>query len=107
MCIRDSFTAVSCTPGSTVTIQIVYSQALPPGTQYYKYGPTPGNPVDHWYVLPSAVVNGNTVTFTITDGQIGDDDLTANGTIVDQGGPGIPPGQGSSAQQIPTLSETA
>ena len=39
------------------------------------------------YQLTGAVVNGATVTFSITDGQIGDDDLTANGTIVIQGGP--------------------
>jgi hypothetical protein len=46
-----------------------------------------------------------TATFTITDGSLGDDDLAANGTIVDQGGPGVP---GSAApQQVPTLSECA
>jgi hypothetical protein len=42
-------------------------------------------------VLPATIV-GNTATFTITDGGIGDDDLVANGTVVDQGGPGgFPP----------------
>lgn len=55
-----------------------------------KYGPTAGNPTPHWYQLP-ATIAGDTVTFSITDGGLGDDDLTANGTIVDQGGPGVPP----------------
>jgi hypothetical protein len=44
----------------------------------------------HWYVLP-ATIAGDTATFTITAGGLGDDDLSADGTIVDQGGPGIPP----------------
>jgi hypothetical protein len=45
-------------------------------------------PVPHWYTIP-AIVNGNTISFTILDGGVGDDDLTVNGTIVDQGGPGM------------------
>ena len=81
---------------------------MPAGTQYWKWGPTPGNPVAHWYVMPGSNVSGNSVTFSITDGSFGDDDVTANGTIVDQGGPGVPPGSGvGAAVHIPTLSEYA
>jgi hypothetical protein len=103
------FNATGCTVGATISIQIVYSQPLPAGTQYWKWGPTPGNLVAHWYQMPGSNVSGNTVTFSITDGGIGDDDVTANGTIVDQGGPGTPPGggQGTGALQIPTLGELA
>ena len=87
------FTTTSCTPGSTISIQIVYSQPLPPNTLYWKFGPTPGNPNPHWYVMPGSSATATTVNFSITDGQVGDDDLLANGTIVDQGGPGVlPPG---------------
>jgi hypothetical protein len=96
------FTASACTPGSTITMTVTYPQPLLTGTQYWKYGPTPSNPAPHWYVLP-ATITGNSVTFTITDGQLGDDDLAANGTIVDQGGPGVP----GSAIAVPTLSEWA
>ena len=46
----------------------------------------------------------NDKLFAITDGGVGDDDLLANGTIVDQGGPGSGPGGVSS---VPTLSEWA
>jgi multisubunit Na+/H+ antiporter MnhG subunit len=84
------FTTTGCTPGATIAMTIVYPQPLPPGTQYWKYGPTPTNASPNWYVLP-ATFSGNTVTFSITDGQLGDDDLQANGTIVDQGGLGVPP----------------
>jgi hypothetical protein len=51
-------------------------------------------------VLPANIA-GNVATFTITDGGLGDDDLTANGNIVDQGGPGIP----QDVAAIPTLTE--
>jgi hypothetical protein len=93
------FTATGCTPGSTITLTVTYPAPLAPGTSYWKYGPRPGPIAAGWYVLPSAVA-GNTVTFSITDGQLGDDDLVVNGTIVDQGGPGAP-------VPVPTLSEVA
>lgn len=52
-------------------------------------------------MLPATVV-GNTATFTLVDGGLGDDDLAANGTIVDQGGPGVP--AALTATDIPALS---
>lgn len=97
------FVLLNCTPGSTVSFTVTYPSAVPVGTQYFKYGPTPSNPTPHWYVLP-ATFAGNTATFTITDGGLGDDDLAANGTIVDQGGPGAP---GGAAIPVPTLSPWA
>jgi hypothetical protein len=92
------FAAGGCAPGSTLNFTMTYPQALPPSARYWKYGPTPGDPAPHWYVLPAAI-GGNQATFSITDGGLGDDDLTANGTIVDQGGPGS-----GGASDIPTLS---
>ncbi len=35
------FTAV-CPEGGTLTLKVTYPNPLPPGTQYWKYGPTPG-----------------------------------------------------------------
>lgn len=60
---------------------------------YRKYGPTPDNPVPHWYDFmyngqTGAVIAGNCITLYFVDGERGDDDLTQNGFIVDQGGPG-------------------
>jgi hypothetical protein len=82
------FVTSGCTPGSTLTFVVTTPTELPVRTVYWKYGPTPYDATPHWYAIP-ATVNGNTVTFTITDGGLGDDDLLANGTIVDQGGPGV------------------
>jgi len=93
------FDVDSCSPGDTVTFTVVYPDPLPAGTQYWKYGPTPSDATPHWYTIPAAIA-GNTVTFTITDGDLGDDDLAANGTIDDPGGGGV-------AAAVPTMPEWA
>lgn len=97
------FTTTGCSPASAITMTVTYPTNLPAGTQYWKYGPTPSDPTPHWYILPASIA-GNTAIFTITDGQLGDDDLAANGTIVDQGGPGS---SGGGSGNVPTLSEWA
>ena len=99
------FRLAGCTPGSTVTLTITYPSALPAGSSYWKYGPEPGNATPHWYVMP-ATLGGATAMLSIVDGQQGDDDLAANGAIVDQGGPGMPIAT-AAPQQTPTLSEWA
>jgi YVTN family beta-propeller protein len=99
------FVLLNCTPGATVSFTVTYPAALPAAVQYWKYGPTPASATPHWYVLP-ATITGNSVTFSIVDGGLGDDDLAANGTVVDQGGPGAP-GAGGEIRQVPTLSEWA
>jgi len=88
------FTINGVGAGGTTTL-ILY---LPPGTNintYWKYGPTPTNANPHWYEFTyesstqtGAQINGNIITLYFIDGQRGDDDVTANGTIIDQGGPG-------------------
>lgn len=80
------FTTTACTPGMAITVSVTYPQTLLPGTRYWKFGPTAGLPIPHWYLIP-ATISGRTATFTIVDGGLGDDDLAVNGRIVDQGGP--------------------
>jgi cyclophilin family peptidyl-prolyl cis-trans isomerase len=55
---------------------------------FYKYGPTPDNPVAHWYNFmwdgqTGAVMTaeGNVLKLIFVDGQRGDDDLTEDGNI--------------------------
>lgn len=96
------FKTANCTPGSSVTLTMTFPAALPAGAQYYKWGPEPGNSTPHWYVMPAQII-GDTVKFSIVDGGQGDDDLTANGAIVDQGGPGVPGGGG--VTPVPTLGQ--
>ncbi len=85
-----SFVIAGCTPGFTAAFTFTLPTPPDATTEYWKYGPTAANATPHWYKIP-ATVTGSTVTFSVTDGGLGDDDLTANGTIVDQGGPGVPP----------------
>ncbi len=102
------FTAASCPAASGgVTITVTYPNAIPAGAQYYKYGKEAGNATDHYYTIP-ATVSGNQVTFTIIDGGLGDNDLAANGTIVDPGAIGVPAAGGAPVvQPVPTLSQYA
>ncbi|MCP5097073.1 MAG: DUF11 domain-containing protein [Chloroflexi bacterium] len=59
---------------------------------WWKYGPTPDNAAPHWYDFTfngttGAEINGNVVTLHFVDGGRGDSDRSANGVIVDPGGP--------------------
>jgi hypothetical protein len=68
-----------------------------PGTTvntYYKYGPTTDDTNPHWYPFlfdgtTGAVISADHIDLYFVDGQRGDDDLRANGQIVDAGGPGF------------------
>ncbi|QIL74307.1 hypothetical protein G7048_27995 (plasmid) [Diaphorobacter sp. HDW4B] len=86
------------TPGSTAQVTVTFPNTLPAGSVYWKFGPTPlghgctdaaSCAAPHWYVFPDATFDGNTVRLNITDGGLGDDDLKADGIIVDAGGPGV------------------
>jgi len=83
-----SFNIVGLTPGQTVIVTITLPDAVPIGTQYWKYHASEGG----WIQIPMGSDNGdNVITITLVDGGLGDDDGVANGVIVDQGGPGNPP----------------
>ena len=75
--------------GSDTTVVLTYPEPLPAGTSYYKYGKTKAKPIDHWYKFSGAVISGNTITLTLTDGGAGDNDLAANSLIDDPGGPAL------------------
>ncbi|WP_313081124.1 DUF1566 domain-containing protein [Pulveribacter sp.] len=89
---------------SDAEVVLTYPMALPPGTVYYKFGPTRDNPQPHWYPFAGARIQGNRITLRLTDGGAGDDDLTEDGAIQDPGGPALLAGLGG-AQAIPTLGQ--
>ena len=69
--------------------------------KFFKYGPTPDNPVDHLYEFTfdgetGAEFNGNEITLHFVDGKRGDSDLTANGVITDPGTPALRAGNSGS-----------
>jgi PKD repeat protein len=85
------FDITGLTPGQSVTLIITLPSSTPTTTQYWKYGPTSADPAGEWYSIPLGSNDGdNVITITLRDGGAGDDDLTADGSITDQGGPGTP-----------------
>jgi hypothetical protein len=81
-------------PGGGITVTLYLPEGASPET-YYKYGPTPDDPANHWYEFlydgeTGAKIDVNVVTLYFVDGKRGDDDLdSTNGTIIDQGGLGF------------------
>ncbi len=77
--------------GAATQVEIV----LPAGSApdgYYKYGATPDAPDPHWYAFDhdgttGAVIEGDRITLHLVDGGQGDDDLSADGSISDDGAP--------------------
>ncbi|GAB4527823.1 MAG: hypothetical protein Fur0018_13670 [Anaerolineales bacterium] len=89
------FTATGITPGGSLTVTMTFhSGSVPAG--YWKYGPTAADPSGHWYDFAydgttGAEISGQTVTLHFVDGARGDGDLTADGVVVDPGGPATSP----------------
>ena len=70
----------------------LYANTRP--VKFFKFGPTPDNPVDHLYEFSfngetGAEFRDNEVILHFIDGKRGDSDLTKNGIIVDPGTPAI------------------
>lgn len=100
------FTTTDCGAGSSITISLSFSQALPLNARLYKYGPaTVGALNSTWFALSGATLSsdGKTFTYSITDNGIGDSN-NAPGFISDPVAPFlIPP----DAVAIPALSVPA
>ncbi len=92
-----SFNVVNLTVGQATVVTLI----LPRGVvaiSYYKFGPTAADPADHWYeflfdgtvgaiIFPETVSDPPMIELHLTDGLLGDADLTANGVIDDPGAP--------------------
>ena len=83
------FRVEGCVPGSAVTVDVTWP-SLDPASLYLKLARLPGGPATPiWYEPAGYSVVGTTTRFTVVDGGVGDDDLAANGVIVDPGGPAL------------------
>ncbi|MBC2717235.1 MAG: PKD domain-containing protein [Desulfobacteraceae bacterium] len=80
------FTIHGLASGDSLKLTITYSAGIPFNAEYWKYDPGNG-----WYQIAFGSNDGdNVITITLIDGGTGDGDETANGTISDPGGIGIP-----------------
>ncbi|MCP4709536.1 MAG: IPTL-CTERM sorting domain-containing protein, partial [Planctomycetes bacterium] len=98
------FTIIGVGNGNATTLTIDLPAGSTAAETYWKYGPTPTNNSPHWYEFmydgtTGAVITSNQIVLHFVDGQRGDDVLTEDGMLVDQGGPGI------GTVQVPTLNE--
>lgn len=78
-------------PGDEASVTICLPDPAPAGYTWYKY-----SPVDGWIDYSEYSVFNDTrdrVTLTLIDGGAGDDDLAANGEIMDPSGLGAPPSE--------------
>jgi hypothetical protein len=92
-----------CTPGFTARVTVNWPASLA-GMTYTKYGKTAASGGNNNFYTPSnLVISGNTASFDVTDGGLGDDDLTANGTIIDPTGPVLL--DNSPPLQVPTVNQ--
>lgn len=98
------FTLTGGTGPATVVIN--YPTPLPAGTVYWKYGKTGPTDAARWYIFSGAVISEDrmSITLTLSDGALGDDDGTVNGVITDPGGPGAPT---NATTAVPSLSPWA
>jgi hypothetical protein len=109
-----AFQLVGGNAGTSARLTIHYTDAVPNGAVYMKYGKSPDGYncagaaclVDHWYQLPPHLAvfapDRLSVTLTLTDGGLGDSDAVA-GQITDPGGPAVL--AATALEGIPTMSE--
>ena len=98
------FTAATNTLGGSITMTLTYPQALAAGTKVWKE--LNGAWLD-WTSNVTFNQNRTTITYSITDGGIGDSDGVVNQSVTDPIGPGVQVTQDPSPAPIPTLSEWA
>jgi len=78
------FKLIGCEPGSTVAMSVTWPR---PVAGYVKYGPAASGAQPGYFEPTALAIDGRTVTFTVQDGALGDDDGQANGEITDPSGP--------------------
>lgn len=94
-------------PGAKTTVTVLLHMMDTGLSTYYKYGPTSNDTNDHWYkfryngttgaeIIQDFANSWTEIRLVFTDGLRGDDDLLANGEIIDIGAPATKSGNGDS-----------
>lgn len=91
---------INCQPGETVRVAVTFPSMA--GLTLKKYGPTPTRPTASRYYDPANLqISGNTATYDVTDGGLGDDSFGAPDGIIND--PVVPVPLAATVG-IPTLS---
>ena len=91
---------IGCTPGFTARLSVTWPSL---GAVYTKYGRTPASAVNSFYAPSNLTISGNTASFDVTDGGLGDDDQTVNSEIIDPSGPVVLAAVQAQVVPVPTL----
>ena len=92
---------VGCQPGETARVAVTFPDLT--GLTVKKYGPTPGSPLTSSYYDPvNLQINGNTVSYDVTDGGWGDDSFGVLDGIIND--PVVPVLLAAAPAAIPALS---
>ncbi|HSR51915.1 MAG TPA: choice-of-anchor U domain-containing protein [Acidobacteriota bacterium] len=88
------FSASGLAPGQSVALTLWMHTTTAQPDSYFQYGPTPQDPSSHWYEFlfdgdTGAEVFNDRVVLHFRDGGRGDADRSANGVILDPGGPAV------------------
>ena len=98
------FKLVGCDT-SPVTMSVTWPQAV---QGLSKWGKAAAGAAPTHFPPNGVAVNGNTTSFTVQDGQLGDDDWTVNGEIVDPVGGTVPlAAVATNPTPVPTLGQWA
>ena len=95
------------TAGTSTTVTLRFS-SIPAGAQLYKYGKENATDVtEKWFPFPATIDTvAGTVTYTLTDGQRGDNDWTVNSVIDDPVALAAPAAAAAvGVEGVPTLSQ--
>ncbi len=94
---------INCQPGETVRVAVTFPGLA--GLTVKKFGPTPANPTASRYYDPANLqINGNTATYDVTDGGLGDDSFGTLDGIINDPVIAVPLAAPGGAVGIPTLS---
>lgn len=98
------FSTTGCA-GAKLQVQVDYPAGSLAGLTMQKYGPHGQPPMQiGWFTPPDLAVNGNSVSYSVTDDGEGDNETTVPGVITDPFGPMLLAAPAGS-HAIPTISE--